>query len=100
MTKRLPVLQRIVKFPSISVMVPLVVPFSSTLAPITGSPLASTIFPCICCACCCSLDVLTVLKVVVSAKDSVLPISNTNAKVVRSLYDFTLLLFRSSFIKD
>ena len=33
------------KFPSKSVTVPLEVPFSITVAPITGSPLASTTFP-------------------------------------------------------
>ena len=34
-----------VKLPSISVITPLVVPFSSTLAPITDSPVASTTSP-------------------------------------------------------
>ncbi|CDE59775.1 uncharacterized protein BN646_00963 [Parabacteroides sp. CAG:409] len=33
------------KLPSISVMVPLVVPFTITLAPITGMPVASTMVP-------------------------------------------------------
>ena len=34
-----------VKFPSKSVIVPLVVPFSMMVAPITGSPFASITFP-------------------------------------------------------
>ncbi|RHM49005.1 hypothetical protein DWZ59_08895 [Parabacteroides merdae] len=41
------------KASSTSVMDPLVVPFSTTLAPMIGSPLLSRTFPVICLACCC-----------------------------------------------
>ena len=40
------------KFPLTSVIIPLVVPFSITFAPIIGSPLRSVTFPEICFVCC------------------------------------------------
>ena len=41
--------------PSMSVTIPLVVPFSTTLAPIIGSPFASTTTPVTVCICICSV---------------------------------------------
>ena len=44
-----------VYLPSKSVMVPLVVPFSTILAPMTGSPVASFTIPVMVCPFCCKL---------------------------------------------
>ena len=45
-------------FPSMSVIVPLVVPFSTTFAPIIGSPFLSITVPVICLElCCCSVTI-------------------------------------------